>query len=123
MGESKERKRNARSDQARAVGQIHALREDRDYDGDQQQERRVLNGQFHERWETFLKALLSLALVSAWTVPTFAQSAAEPSPIRVDVDLVNVLCTVSDKHGALVTNLGKDDFEIREDGKKQEIRY
>jgi VWFA-related protein len=34
-----------------------------------------------------------------------------------------VLCTVTDKHGALVNNLGKDDFEIREDGKKRDIRY
>ncbi len=53
----------------------------------------------------------------------FAQAVDEPSPIRVDVDLVNVLCTVSDKRGALVTDLNKGDFEIRENGRKQEIRY
>jgi VWFA-related protein len=41
----------------------------------------------------------------------------------VDVDVVNVLCTVHDKRGALVTDLGKEDFEIREDGRKQDIRY
>jgi VWFA-related protein len=41
----------------------------------------------------------------------------------VDVDVVNVLCTVRDKRGALVTDLGKEDFEIREDGRKQDIRY
>lgn len=72
-----------------------------------------------------MKALLSLALL---TLPLLAQGTlatveAAPSPIRVDVDLVNVLCTVSDKRGALVTDLNKDDFEIREDGKKQRIRY
>lgn len=50
-------------------------------------------------------------------------AAQEPSPIRVDVDVVNVLCTVSDKRGALVTDLDKEDFEIREDGRKQAIRY
>jgi VWFA-related protein len=50
-------------------------------------------------------------------------AAQEPSTIRVDVDVVNVLCTVSDKRGALVTDLDKDDFEVREDGRKQEIRY
>jgi VWFA-related protein len=48
---------------------------------------------------------------------------ANPAPIHVDVDVVNVLCTVSDKRGGLVTNLRKEDFEIREDGRKQEIRY
>lgn len=37
--------------------------------------------------------------------------------------MVNVLCTVSDKRGALVTDLDKEDFEVREDGRKQEIRY
>ena len=50
-------------------------------------------------------------------------AAQEPSTIHVDVDVVNVLCTVSDKRGALVTDLGKEDFEIREDGRKQAIRY
>ncbi len=64
-------------------------------------------------------------LVSAASV--FAQDAPEAPPetaqIRVDVDLVNVLCTVSDKHGALITGLGKDDFEIRENGRPQKIRY
>ena len=51
----------------------------------------------------------------------FAQlgPAQEPSPIRVDVDVVNVLCTVSDKRGALVTDLDKEDFEIREDGRSR----
>jgi VWFA-related protein len=43
--------------------------------------------------------------------------------IKVDVKVVNVLCTVSDSRGGLVTNLGKDDFEIRDNGKLQPIRY
>jgi VWFA-related protein len=43
--------------------------------------------------------------------------------IRVDVKVVNVLCTVYDSRGALVKDLGKDDFEIRENGKPQVIRY
>lgn len=74
-----------------------------------------------------LKVILSLALVSltqfAAPGPIFAQAADEPSPIRVDVNVVNVLCTVSDKRGALITDLRKEDFEIRENGRKQEIRY
>jgi VWFA-related protein len=66
-------------------------------------------------------ALLSLALIAS-SSPILAQ-AADEQPIRVDVNVVNVLCTVSDKRGALITDLHKEDFEIREDGRKQEIRY
>jgi VWFA-related protein len=43
--------------------------------------------------------------------------------IKVDVKVVNVLCTVYDGRGALVKDLSKDDFEIRENGKPQVIRY
>jgi len=43
--------------------------------------------------------------------------------IKVDVDLVNVLCNVYDKRGALVNDLNREDFEVREDGKPQQIRY
>jgi VWFA-related protein len=43
--------------------------------------------------------------------------------IKVDVKVVNVLCTVYDSRGALVKDLGKDDFEVRENGKTQPIRY
>jgi VWFA-related protein len=43
--------------------------------------------------------------------------------IKVDVDVVNVLCTVRDRNGALVRDLDRENFEIREDGKPQQIRY
>ena len=43
--------------------------------------------------------------------------------IRVDVNVVNVLCTVKDRKGELVNTLTKEDFEIFEDGKRQQIRY
>jgi VWFA-related protein len=66
-----------------------------------------------------LKAILSLAVL----VPLFGQEAPDAAPIRVDVNVVNVLCTVSDKRGALITSLRQDDFEIRENGRKQDIRY
>jgi VWFA-related protein len=46
-----------------------------------------------------------------------------PEPIKVDVDLVSVLASVRDKHGAFVNNLGKDDFQLFEDGKPQTIKY
>lgn len=43
--------------------------------------------------------------------------------IRVDVNLVNVLCTVKDRKGKLVNTLTKEDFKISEDGQRQQIRY
>lgn len=43
--------------------------------------------------------------------------------IKIDVKVVNVLCTVRDSRGALVIELRKDDFEVRENGRPQEIRY
>ena len=41
----------------------------------------------------------------------------------MDVDLVNVLCTVHGKNNALIGNLEKSDFHLFEDGKEQEIKY
>ncbi|MCU1234935.1 MAG: von Willebrand factor, type [Candidatus Solibacter sp.] len=43
--------------------------------------------------------------------------------ITVDVELVNVLCSVRDPHGAYVKDLNREDFEIREDGTRQEITH
>ncbi len=53
-------------------------------------------------------------------IPALGQPEA---PIKVDVNVVNVLCTVSDKRGALVQDLGTDDFEIFENGRRQNLRY
>jgi VWFA-related protein len=62
--------------------------------------------------------------ISLFVLATAAGSWAQSeAPIRVDVKVVNVLCTVYDSSKALVRDLGKDDFEIREDGKLREIRY
>lgn len=62
-----------------------------------------------------LKSILSLY---ACMVLSLAQPA-----IRVDVQLVTVSATVRDSHGALVTNLAQDDFELIEDGVPQKIAY
>ena len=50
-------------------------------------------------------------------------ASAQDDAIKVDVDVVNVLCTVYDQRGALVTDLNQDDFKIFENGKAQQIRY
>ncbi|MEO8370620.1 MAG: VWA domain-containing protein [Candidatus Solibacter sp.] len=49
--------------------------------------------------------------------------AQEPTTIKVDVDVVNVLASVRDKKGALIPNLEKQDFTVLEDGKPQIIKY
>lgn len=63
-----------------------------------------------------MKALLPLLVLS------LAVSAQETT-IKVDVDLVNVLCSVRNKGNGLVGNLEKGDFKLFEDGKEQEIKY
>jgi VWFA-related protein len=49
--------------------------------------------------------------------------AANKSHIRVRVEVVNVPVTVLNKRGQPVIDLTKDDFEVYEDGVKQDIRY
>ena len=43
--------------------------------------------------------------------------------IKKDVNVVNVLATVRNKQGQIVTTLNKDDFTLEVDGKPQTIRY
>ena len=50
-------------------------------------------------------------------------SQEEDITISVDVDVVNVLATVRDKQGRLITGLTKEDFVLEEDGRPQTIRY
>lgn len=44
-------------------------------------------------------------------------------PIKVDVNLVNVLASIRSKQGAYINTLTKDDFELTEEGRKQNIKY
>lgn len=60
----------------------------------------------------------------------FAAGAQQPVPppptagtLRVDVPVVNVYCTVKTDQGRLVSDLEASDFEIKEDGKRQEIDF
>lgn len=43
--------------------------------------------------------------------------------VSVNVKVVNVLATVHDKHGKVMSDLTRDDFVLTEDGKPQTIRY
>jgi VWFA-related protein len=45
------------------------------------------------------------------------------APIKVDVDVVNLYCSVRNKQNGLVGNLEKKDFDLAEDSKQQTIKY
>lgn len=63
------------------------------------------------------------AVLLMFAASGFAQQTASPPPLteRVDVTLVNVDVTVLDPRGNPVTDLTRDDFEVREDGVPREI--
>jgi len=66
--------------------------------------------------------LYALVIASAflWGIAVaLAQESA--TTLKVDVKLVNVFVTVTDPHGAPVSNLAKENFLLKEDGKEQKI--
>jgi VWFA-related protein len=58
-------------------------------------------------------ALTLLPLLCAQQQPSFS----------VEVDVLQIVATVRDGEGRLVTNLGKEDFILEEEGSPQEIEY
>jgi VWFA-related protein len=55
-----------------------------------------------------------------------AQKSGDQQPeetLKVNVNVVGLFFNVKDKHGALIPNLTKDDFQVYEDGKQQTIKY
>ena len=75
-----------------------------------------------------LTAFLSLTALCAaqqssqqTSQPVGDQNPAET--LKVNVNVVQLFFNVKDKHGALIPNLTKDDFNIFEDGKPQAIKY
>ncbi len=65
-----------------------------------------------------------MVLASLLLVPAAAMRSGQQSPpISVEVKVVNVLATVRDKQGKIVSTLGKDDFELEEDTHPQTITY
>src|ERR1041384_1554438 len=49
--------------------------------------------------------------------------AQEPATFSTDVKVVNLLATVRGSHGDIVNGLSREDFQLFEDGRPQEIRY
>src|SRR5580765_1469405 len=71
---------------------------------------------------TGMRILLSLAICA--TLLAQSKPAQDlPATIKVDVDIVNVLASVRDKRGGLVSNLEQKDFTVLEEGKPQTIKY
>ena len=78
-----------------------------------------------------MKRVLLVLVVSVFSLCAAAQqggASAQGSPdqdpattLKVDVKLVNVFVTVTDDHGAPVSGLKKEDFQLQEDGKAQKI--
>jgi VWFA-related protein len=70
--------------------------------------------------------LAALALAQEPAQPTPSQQTGDQNPaetLKVNVNVVQLFFNVKDKHGALIPNLAKDDFQIFEDGKSQTIKY
>src|SRR5438128_210804 len=74
----------------------------------------------------------SAVLILVLALPLAAQDSQSQAPasddqstetLKVNVDVVQLFFNVKDKHGALIPNLTKDNFEIIEDGKPQTIKY
>jgi VWFA-related protein len=86
--------------------------------------------------------LFAAALVLSFQVAVAQQASTPPSPsntpisqsqdqsqdqstetLKVNVEVVQLFFNVKDKHGALISNLNKDNFDLFEDGKPQTIKY
>jgi len=83
---------------------------------------------------TNVRRLLTLSCAVCLAFPAArAQQSASPSEqpqedqaattLKVNVNVVQLFFNVKDKHGALIPNLTKNDFQVFEDGKQQTIKY
>jgi Ca-activated chloride channel homolog len=71
------------------------------------------------RWR--LRVFASVAASAAMMAGTALR--AQQTSFHVDVKLVNIFVNVTDKNGAIVGGLTRDDFAIFEDGRPQTIAY
>jgi Ca-activated chloride channel homolog len=63
----------------------------------------------------------TLLLLLAWGILARAQDSGQGGPIRVNVNLVLVDATVKGKDGQIISDLKKQDFEVRDDGAVQKL--
>jgi VWFA-related protein len=82
---------------------------------------------FNEATAAAPRRWLALAVICLLLSPAPWAGQEPPPPsggtFRVEVNVVNVYATVKDKKGRLIADLEGQDFEIKEDGKQQELKY
>jgi Ca-activated chloride channel family protein len=61
---------------------------------------------------------IAFAIAAVVLAPAGAQ---QPPTFRVATDLVSIYATVTDRSGRLVTDLTRDDFEVRDNGRRQTL--
>src|SRR2546427_9709266 len=77
---------------------------------------------FHVLAATLVLVTGGMGVSAAQNAPNADQDQSIET-LKVNVDVVQLFFNVKDKHGALIPNLTKDDFQILEDGKPQTIKY
>ncbi len=76
-----------------------------------------------------LKILLAFVLTTSLLPPIAAQQQKQPPKqqqedvVKIDTNLVQIDVVVTDKVGRQVTDLKPEDFEVSEDGKKQQVTH
>ena len=64
----------------------------------------------------------AIGLLAVILVTSLAHPGAQQPTFRADTELVSLTATVTDRHGQYLTELGRDDFEVLEDGKPQTLQ-
>jgi VWFA-related protein len=72
--------------------------------------------------------LLAFTVVAVLAFSVYAQTKPQQKPpedetLRIETELVQIEVTVTDKQGKLIKDLKQSDFELKADGKPQEIGY
>src|SRR5262245_16914028 len=68
-----------------------------------------------------LLSFLALCIAGAVQKPLEQMALADSSTLSVEVDRVNVVFSVTNGRGRLITNLQQGDFKVFEDGRPQPI--
>lgn len=74
------------------------------------------------RYALAAAGLLTLSTIGVAQV-TASRNPPDAGTLRIETRLVNVAVNVADEHGGPVGGLGRDDFELREDGRPQKIAF
>jgi Ca-activated chloride channel homolog len=73
------------------------------------------------RYRAYRRVVVFSLLAIALLAPAGAREPGQGGAIRVNVNLVLVDATVKNKDGQIMSNLKKEDFEVREDGAQQKL--